>query len=108
MLCRYIIKYNPNSNEIGTLCKTDIKPEYMHLQILFNLYSIKYTTKTINLMFKLINLIVFCKYCLTLNLMPATRFKKAGTGNKRLGKLRNAQKTPVWNIPQVNRLTGNK
>lgn len=40
--------------------------------LLFNLFSIEYTTKTRYLMFKLINFIVFCKQSLNLNLMPTT------------------------------------
>ena len=39
--------------------------------IIFDLYSIEYSTKTRYLMFKLINFIVFCKYSLVLNLMPS-------------------------------------
>ena len=37
---------NSDSNEVGTLCKMLIKTEYNDLQVLFNLYSIEYTTKT--------------------------------------------------------------
>ena len=45
-----------------------------------------------------------CRCIDILNSMP-TPFKKVGTGaNKRLGKLWNAQKAPVYSIPQVNRL----
>lgn len=49
----------------------------------------------------LINFIDFCEYMLLLNWMPATHFKKGETGQQKTGK---AQKTPVWNIPHVNRL----
>ena len=34
--------------------------------------------------------------------------KSCNRGNKRLGKLMNAQKTPVWYVSQVNRLIGNR
>ena len=48
------------------------------MQILFNLYSIEYTKKTI---FNVQNdHCFFCKYSFSWNLMPATRSKKAGTG----------------------------
>ena len=44
-------------------------------------------------MFDLINFMDFCKYMHIMNLMPTTRFKNVGTrGNKKLGKLWNAQK----------------
>ena len=45
-----------------------------------------------------------------MNVMPVKRFKQVGTGEekKRLGKLRNFPKTPVWSIPQVNRFIGNR
>lgn len=39
------------------------------LQIPFDLYSIEYSTKARYLMFKQINVIVFCKYTLIFNLM---------------------------------------
>ena len=58
--------------------------EYNDLQILFNLYSIECTTETRYLMFKLIQTLLFCKYSLILNLMPATHPKRK-TLNKHLG-----------------------
>lgn len=33
---------------------------------------------------------------------------KTGRSNKRPGELRKTQKTPIWNIPEVNRLFGNR
>lgn len=73
------------------------------------LQLIKWGTKTVqnNILFKLIKLVlrfcfVFWKYTLILDLMLATPFKTGGDwGNKRLGKLRNAQKNR-WSILQVN------
>lgn len=41
------------------------------MQIFFNLHSTEYRTKTKYLMFKLINLMLFCKYTFMVNLMPA-------------------------------------
>lgn len=51
------------------------------------------------LLYKQLNVIVFCKYSLILNLMAATRSEikwDPGKKKKRLGKLCNAQKTTVW------------
>ena len=42
------------------------------------------------------------------NWMPATHFKQIGAGDTKDWKLWNAPKTPVWNIPQVNRFLGNR
>lgn len=39
-LHRTLSLYNPNTNEVGMLCKTLIKTEYNDLLILLNLYSI--------------------------------------------------------------------
>ena len=56
-------------------------------------------------MFYLIIIMNFWKYMHILNLMPATGFKKLGTGGKkRLEKLWNAHETPVCSVPQVNML----
>lgn len=49
--------------------------------------------------------------CCFSNLMPATYSKTAWTGattEDPQPKLRNAQKTPVCDIPQVNRLIGDR
>ena len=60
-------------------------------------------------MFKLINCVVFFQIFTHFEFDACNTFQKSwDRGNKRLGKLRNAQKTPVWNIPQVNRLIGNR
>ena len=69
------VKKKNNCNEVGMLRKTSsIKTEYNDLQILFNLNSIEYTTKTRYLMFKLINFIGFCAdISLILNRMSATK-----------------------------------
>ena len=53
-------------------------------------------------MFYLISFIDSCKYMLILNLMPETSLDK---GNERLGKVWNAPKTSVWNIPQEDRFS---
>ena len=58
---------------------------------------------------KLIKFVVFCKYALILNLMPATRSKKSwDRGNKSQRKLWNVQKTPVRTFSQSNRVIGNR
>lgn len=62
---------NCDSKKVGTLCKTHIKTECNDMQIFFNLHSTEYRTKTKYLMFKLINLMLFCKYTFMVNLMPA-------------------------------------
>ena len=76
----FIQSYNPNSNEVGTLCKTWIKTEYNDLQILFNLFSIEYTSKIRYLMFKLINLAVFWPIFTHLEFDASNMFQKSGTG----------------------------
>ena len=55
---------------------------------------------TIYVIFYLINFIDFCKYAYF-----ETSWNK---GNHRLRNMWNAPKTPVWNISQINRLTGNR
>ena len=45
--------------------------------------GLEFSTKTIYLMFYLISFMDVWKYMHILNLMPATRFKKVGTGGKR-------------------------
>ena len=81
--------------KLGHCVKRESKQNTMICKYFFDQNSIEYPTKRRYAMFK--------QYSLMLNLMPATRSKKAGTGNKRLGQLRNAEKKPVWNIPQVTR-----
>ncbi len=68
----------------------------------FDMYSIKKSTKTMYLMFYLINLTDFCKYLLILTLMPAMC---QTSWDRWLWKL--SQKTPDCNIPPVNRFIGN-
>lgn len=41
-------------------------------------------------------------------MMPETRFNKVGTVTKKHWESGMLKKTPVWNIPQVNRLNGNR
>uniref|UniRef100_A0AAR2IP33 Transmembrane protein 63A n=1 Tax=Pygocentrus nattereri TaxID=42514 RepID=A0AAR2IP33_PYGNA len=90
---------------IGYTCFGHFKYLSPHSYIL---YAIEYTAETRYLMFKRINFIV-------LQIFTHFEFDACNTfqrswdrGNRRLGKLRNVQKTPVWNIPQVNRLIGNR
>ena len=81
---------NPNSNEVGMLCKTYIKRECNDLQILSNLNSVEYATKTYS-MFKLINFIVFVQIHFHFELDVCNTFQNSWDGaNKRLEKLRNA------------------
>ena len=72
--------------------------DYDDLEILFSIYPIEYTTKTIYFMFKLIDFLFFGKYLLILNLMSATCFKEVGAGATE------AERTPACNNPQVIRL----
>ena len=60
-------------------------------------------------MFKLINFIASVQIYTHFDLDVCNTFQNSWDGgNKRLRKLRNALKTPVWNIPQVNQLIGNR
>jgi len=84
-----------------------VETEYNDFQIIFNLYSIK--LKTRYLMFNLINFIVLVQICANFGFDGCDMFQKSwDRGNKRLGKLLNSQRTPVWNIPQANRLIRNR
>lgn len=77
----------------------------------FNLRSIECTPKTLYLMLKLMkNFIDFCEnICSFCNGYLQRVLKKLEQGQKkRLGKLMNAQRAPVWNIPQVNKLIANR
>lgn len=58
--------------------------------------------------FNLINVIVYCKYTLVLNLMPAASWASWNRSIKSFGELWKAQKTPALYIPQVNMLIGSK
>ena len=59
--------------------------------ILFLIYSLEISTKTICLVLNLICVTGFCKYAIIMNLIPARRFKQVATKDwERL------QKTPVW------------
>lgn len=50
-----------------------------------------------------------CKYLLVLNLMTSTHAEQVGkVGSREPEKLWNALKSPVWNIPGVNRFIGNR
>lgn len=57
-------------------------------------------------MFDLVKFIDFCKYLLIVKLN--TFRTSCDSSNNRPGKLWNTTKTPVWNIPQVNRIIGDR
>lgn len=93
--------YNPDSKN---------KTESDNLLILFDI--IENSTNTIYLMFYLINfidlLIDFFFFAYS-EFDGSNMFQRiCDRGNKRLGKLWNAQRIPVWKTPQVNRLIGNR
>lgn len=50
--------------------------------VVFDTYSIENCTKTIYLLFYLIDFIDYCKYLHNLNLMPATHFKRGNNSTK--------------------------
>ena len=59
----------PNPMKLGRFVKRKIKTEYNDMQIMYNLCSIEYTTKTRYVMFKIINFMLnvfFGKYSLIL------------------------------------------
>ena len=72
---------------------------------LFNPYSIEYATKTTYLMFKLINLIVFCQIIINLEFHGCNMSSRSWERwQKILRKLRKTHQTRIWNIPHVIRL----
>lgn len=96
-----------HKNKLGCCVKHN-KTEWDNLVIVFG--HSKNKSKTGNedfchVFFYLIHLIDLCKHMFILNLMPTTCFN-LDRGGKRLEKS-TAQKTPVSNIGQVNRFTGN-
>lgn len=50
----FVFKYNPASNKVETLCKIEYN-RMCYLPFLFDIFSIKNITKTIYLLFDLIN-----------------------------------------------------
>ena len=70
------------------LFKMYMEIEFSDLQILFDPHSVENSTKTRYIIFRVINFIVFHKYTLILNTMPATSSKKSwNCGNKKTGKV---------------------
>lgn len=67
------------------------------LLIHFDIYSTENSRKRTYLMFNL-NFIDFCE-----DMLESDASNKLGQGQEKLGKLWNALKIPVLNIPQVNR-----
>ena len=88
--------------EVGELCKN--KTEYGHLQILFDQYATENNTITIYLMLYLNNFINWLIFLETYAYFdPSNINRQVWRGASEEWELVECSKTPVWNIPQVNR-----